>query len=120
MFLVHFVDVPGEALRHNDIYHHSPRLARMQTQADAAHCRETDVSQGYMSVDEAGHETWHSDGENHNQSRIAYSDSDSKDRLSFELNQLVCKPTGPWSSSEWVVADGFNCWPGHGATDVGG
>ena len=53
------------------------------------HCKEVDGG-GHMTLDNAGYETWH-EGGNANQSRQVYSGSPQND-ISFELNQLLCKP----------------------------
>ena len=76
-----------------------------------------------MSVDVAGHETW-SDGSSSNQSRIAYAGAEPQAAISKEINELLCKPPGPWSTGVWDVAHGENCYgprggaPAHGATDL--
>eukprot|EP00729_Bicosta_minor_P007225 gene7225-31713_t len=57
------------------------------------------------------------------ESRQVYSGSP-QDAISFELNQLLCKPPGPWSTTNWTKAGGENCYgprgasPAHGATDL--
>ena len=90
--------------------------------ANGIFCQEVNDGQGYNEVDEAGHETWHNDGHNHNQSRIAYMNSefDVRDKISFEINELLCKLPGNWSKIDWFRAESFNCWPNHGATDIAG
>jgi hypothetical protein len=90
--------------------------------ASGVHCMEVDNG-GYMTVDVAGHETWHA-STGHNQSRISFDTVTLRSDITFELNQLLCKPSGPWSTKVWVEADGENCYgprgnePAHGATDL--
>ena len=90
--------------------------------AEGIHCVETDQG-GYMTVNEAGEETWH-DSVGHNQSRISFANITLRSSISFELNQLLCKPTGSWSSTLWTAGQGENCYgprgnePAHGATDL--
>ena len=90
--------------------------------AGGVHCKEVDTG-GHMTLDEAGHETWH-EGTGSNQSRIVYEGTNAQAAISFELNELLCKPPGPWSSTNWTEAVGENCYgprgtsPSHGATDL--
>lgn len=78
---------------------------------------------GYMEVAVSGKETWHQ-SVGHNQSRISFQNGTVRSVVSFELNQLLCKPTGPWSNTTWVKASGENCYgsrgnvAAHGATDL--
>ena len=60
-------------------------------------------------MDEAGHETWHDLNYSHNQSRVGYADDASKDKITFELNELICKTTGAWTT-DWIRAKGLNCY----------
>ena len=78
------------------------------------HCKEVDAG-GWNEVAESGKETWHP-GSGSNQSRVVY-DGAAQAAISFELNQLLCKPPGPWGGN-WTAAPGFNCYEGHGATDL--
>lgn len=90
--------------------------------AVGVYCKETGAG-GHMTVDESGRETWH-DGSGANQSRVEYAGPGAQEAISFELNQLLCKPPGPWSSTTWDLAQGENCYgprgssPAHGATDL--
>eukprot|EP00039_Didymoeca_costata_P014589 m.237248 g.237248 ORF g.237248 m.237248 type:complete len:515 (+) comp16055_c1_seq3:155-1699(+) len=89
---------------------------------EGIYCKEQDVG-GFMKVAESGEETWNP-GTGHNQSRAAYASADSQALISFKLNELLCKPPGPWSNTSWVQAQGANCYgprgdnPAHGATDL--
>ena len=90
--------------------------------ADAINCKEIDLG-GYMAVDETGKETWNYDSNNksyymYNQSRIEYSGDDPQLAISFKLNELLCKPVGPFSTTDWVLGLGENCYEDHGATDL--
>lgn len=73
-------------------------------------------------MDEAGHETW-VPGNSSNQTRIQYAPGNPQSEISFQLNELLCKPPGPWIS-HWTEAKGENCYgprgtsPAHGATDL--
>jgi hypothetical protein len=94
--------------------------------ADAINCKEVDIG-GYMTLNETGKETWHYDSKNksyynYNQSRIEYN-SDPNDpqlAISFKLNELLCKPVGPLSKTDWTKGVGENCYQNHGATDIDG
>jgi hypothetical protein len=86
-------------------------------------CKEDNYGEGYMTLDEAGHENWNS-GSGTSQGRISY-DGNSQGKISFLLNELLCKPPGPWgNSTQWSEARGENCYgprgsaPAHGATDL--
>jgi hypothetical protein len=85
--------------------------------AAGIHCKEVDQG-GKNTVNEAGQEFWH-DGQpgQSNQSRVVY-DGAAQEAISFELNQLLCKPPGPWSDTVWAEAKGANCYGAHGATDL--
>ena len=100
--------------------------------AEGVHCKEIDYG-GHMTVDVAGHETWHPPTPTtvYNQSRISFQQFTLRSDITFELNQLLCQPTGPWSNINqtnqtlhWVEAKGANCYgprdslPAHGATDL--
>lgn len=88
--------------------------------ASGVHCKEVGQG-GHNVVDVTGKETW-VDGTSSNQSRIEY-DGPVQSSIQFELNELLCKPPGPWSSN-WTAAIGENCYgprgtdPAHGATDL--
>ena len=85
--------------------------------AAGVHCKEVDQG-GKTTVNEAGQEFWHNGqpGQS-NQSRVVY-DGAAQEAISFELNQLLCKPPGPWSDTVWAEAKGANCYGAHGATDL--
>ena len=90
--------------------------------ASGVHCQEVDNG-GYMTLTPPGYETWH-ESTGHNQSRQLYTADSPQAQISFELNQLLCKPPGDWSKTNWIKAAGQNCYgsrgtsPAHGATDL--
>lgn len=88
------------------------------------HC--TEVNQGgHNVVDEAGKETWipGQPGQS-NQSQARYTGANPQAAISFELNELLIKPPGPWNTTVWTAIQGENCYgprgtaPAHGATDL--
>ena len=101
--------------------------------AAGIHCIEIDQG-GYMEVNEFGEETWNSPTATNtttntninatHQSRISFENITLRSAISFELNQLLCKPNGQWSTVDWVQGMGENCYgprgntPAHGATDL--
>eukprot|EP00928_Gymnodinium_smaydae_P053663 TRINITY_DN3759_c0_g3_i3.p1 TRINITY_DN3759_c0_g3~~TRINITY_DN3759_c0_g3_i3.p1 ORF type:complete len:560 (-),score=31.26 TRINITY_DN3759_c0_g3_i3:351-1985(-) len=92
--------------------------------AHGIYCQEAGYGTGHMVVDEAGKERWEG-GVGYRHSVVKYSSYDARSKISFELNQLLCKPPGPWGNSrQWVEAKGENCYgprgasPAHGATDL--
>ena len=92
--------------------------------ADAIYCQELDRG-GHNNVSYSGKETW-IPGNSSNQSRIGYIGSGAQAAISFKLNELLCKPPGPWTNTTvgWDLASGENCYgprnglPSHGATDL--
>lgn len=76
--------------------------------AEGVHCKEVDQG-GHNVVNEAGQERW-VQGTGANQSRIAYLDGKAQVKISFELNQLLCKAPGRWISNVSKSAGAAGGW----------